>query len=64
MELIPVNLLTGFLGSGKSTLLTEILENPEEIYNNPEDTQDKTKYKKGTEKEFYNGPEVQNIYFG
>ena len=29
MELIPVNLLTGFLGSGKSTLLTEILENPE-----------------------------------
>ena len=29
MELIPVNLLTGFLGSGKSTLLTEILQNPE-----------------------------------
>ena len=28
MELIPVNLLTGFLGSGKSTLLTEILQNP------------------------------------
>ena len=29
MELIPVNLLTGFLGSGKSTLLTEILQNPD-----------------------------------
>ena len=29
MELIPVNLLTGFLGSGKSTLLTQILQNPE-----------------------------------
>ena len=29
IELIPVNLLTGFLGSGKSTLLTEILQNPE-----------------------------------
>ena len=28
MELIPVNLLTGFLGSGKSTLLTEILQDP------------------------------------
>ena len=28
MELIPVNLLTGFLGSGKSTLLTEILQSP------------------------------------
>ena len=29
MELIPVNLITGFLGSGKSTLVTEILQNPE-----------------------------------